>query len=51
MEVLSVNREEARQAYDGIVDALHPDLTVSERSLRYTIEAEKKQLDHRRRPL
>ena len=44
MEVLGVNREEAGQAYDGIVDAFIADGTVSERSLRYTIEAEKKQL-------
>ncbi len=44
MEVLGVSREEAGQAYDGIVDAFIPDGTVSERSLRYTIEAEKRQL-------
>jgi hypothetical protein len=44
MEHLSVNREEAGQAYDGIVDAFIVDGTVTERSLRYTIEAEKKQL-------
>jgi ABC-type nitrate/sulfonate/bicarbonate transport system substrate-binding protein len=44
MEHLGVNREEAGQAYDGIVDAFIADGTVTERSLRYTIEAEKKQL-------
>jgi ABC-type nitrate/sulfonate/bicarbonate transport system substrate-binding protein len=44
MEVLGVNREEAGQAYDGIADAFIPDGTVSERSLRFTIDAEKEQL-------
>jgi NitT/TauT family transport system substrate-binding protein len=44
MEVLGVGREEAGQAYDGIADAFIADGTVSERSLRFTIEAEKKQL-------
>jgi ABC-type nitrate/sulfonate/bicarbonate transport system substrate-binding protein len=44
MEHLGVNREEAGQAYDGIVDAFIADGTVTERSLRYTIEAEKRQL-------
>ncbi|HZU07956.1 MAG TPA: ABC transporter substrate-binding protein [Chloroflexota bacterium] len=44
MAVLGVDREEAGQAYDGIVDAFIPDGTVSESSLRFTIEAEKRQL-------
>jgi ABC-type nitrate/sulfonate/bicarbonate transport system substrate-binding protein len=44
MEVLGVNREEAGLAYDGIADAFIADGTVSERSLRFTIDAEKDQL-------
>ena len=44
MQFLKLPREEAEQAYDGIAWAYSDDGTVSERSLRYTIEAEKKEL-------
>jgi NitT/TauT family transport system substrate-binding protein len=44
MAVLGVDRAEAEQAYDSIADAWLPDMTVSERSLRFTIDAEKEEL-------
>jgi NitT/TauT family transport system substrate-binding protein len=45
MQFLSLSREEAALAYDGTAYAFSADGTVSERALRYTIEAEKQQLD------
>ncbi len=45
MQFLSLSREEAALAYDGTAYAFSTDGTVSERALRYTIEAEKQQLD------
>jgi ABC-type nitrate/sulfonate/bicarbonate transport system substrate-binding protein len=44
MQFLGVSREEAEEAYDGIAFAYSDDGTISERSMRFTIEAEKKQL-------
>ena len=44
MQFLSLGREEAEQAYDGIAAAFGDDGTLSERSLRFTIEAEKRQV-------
>ncbi|HZU06715.1 MAG TPA: ABC transporter substrate-binding protein [Chloroflexota bacterium] len=44
MEFLSLSREEAEQAYAAMVPAYSDDGTVSERALRFTIEAEKKDL-------
>jgi ABC-type nitrate/sulfonate/bicarbonate transport system substrate-binding protein len=44
MNFLQIDREEAEQAYDGIASAYSDDGTLSERSMRFTIEAEKKQL-------
>lgn len=44
MQFLSITREEAAEAYDGVAYAYSADGTVSERTLRYAIEAEKQQL-------
>jgi NitT/TauT family transport system substrate-binding protein len=44
VQFLGVSPEEAEVAYDGIADAYSDDGTISERSLRFTIESEKKQL-------
>jgi ABC-type nitrate/sulfonate/bicarbonate transport system substrate-binding protein len=44
MDFLSITREEAEEAYDTSVYAYSDDGTVSERTLRFTIEAEKQQL-------
>jgi ABC-type nitrate/sulfonate/bicarbonate transport system substrate-binding protein len=44
MGFLQIDREEAEQAYDGIAAAYSEDGTLSDRSMRFTIEAEKKQL-------
>jgi ABC-type nitrate/sulfonate/bicarbonate transport system substrate-binding protein len=44
MQFLSITREEAAEAYDASVYAYSDDGTVSERTLRYAIEAEKQQL-------
>jgi ABC-type nitrate/sulfonate/bicarbonate transport system substrate-binding protein len=44
MQFLSLTREEAAQAYDGVASAYSDDGTLSERSLRFTIDAEKRQL-------
>jgi NitT/TauT family transport system substrate-binding protein len=44
MQFLGVTREEAEEAYDAIANAYSDDGTLSERSLRFTIESEKKQL-------
>jgi ABC-type nitrate/sulfonate/bicarbonate transport system substrate-binding protein len=44
MDFLSFTREEADQAYEGIAFAYSEDATISERTLRYAIDAEKKQL-------
>jgi ABC-type nitrate/sulfonate/bicarbonate transport system substrate-binding protein len=41
---MGVSREQAEQAYDGVVAAYSDDGTVSERAVRFTIDAEKKQL-------
>jgi ABC-type nitrate/sulfonate/bicarbonate transport system substrate-binding protein len=41
---LGVSRAEAEEAYDNIVFAYSDDGTLSERSMRFTIESEKKQL-------
>lgn len=45
MQFLSLTREDALEAYDGIAFAYSDDGTLSERSMRFTIEAEKKQLN------
>jgi NitT/TauT family transport system substrate-binding protein len=45
MQALGIPRDEAEQAYDAIVAAYSADGTLSERSLRFTIEAEKKQME------
>ena len=44
MQFLSISRGEAEEAYDGSVYAYSDDGTVSERTLRYAIEAETQQL-------
>jgi NitT/TauT family transport system substrate-binding protein len=44
MDFLSYTREEADEAYEGIAFAYSQDGTISERTLRYAIDAEKKQL-------
>jgi ABC-type nitrate/sulfonate/bicarbonate transport system substrate-binding protein len=44
MQFLSITKEEAEEAYDGSVSAYSDDGTVSERTVRFTIEAEKQQL-------
>jgi len=44
MQFLDVPRAEAEQAYDAVVGAFSDDGTLSERSMRFTIEAEKRQL-------
>jgi ABC-type nitrate/sulfonate/bicarbonate transport system substrate-binding protein len=44
MQFLSIGREEAEEAYDASVYSYSDDGTVSERTLRYAIEAEKQQL-------
>jgi ABC-type nitrate/sulfonate/bicarbonate transport system substrate-binding protein len=43
-QFMGVSRELAEQAYDGVVAAYSDDGTVSERAVRFTIDAEKKQL-------
>jgi ABC-type nitrate/sulfonate/bicarbonate transport system substrate-binding protein len=43
MSFLRVTREEAAQAYDGIAFAFSDDGTLSDRSMRYTLDAERKQ--------
>jgi NitT/TauT family transport system substrate-binding protein len=44
MQFLSLTRDEAADAYDGVAFAFSADGTLSERSLRFTIESEKQQL-------
>ena len=44
MDFLALSREEAQQAYDAIAYAYSDDGTVSERTLRFAIDAEKEQL-------
>jgi hypothetical protein len=44
MQFLGLDREEAGQAYDGIVAAFSDDGTLSERSMRFVVDSEKKQL-------
>ena len=44
VQFLSITREEAVEAYDASVYAYSEDGTVSERTLRYAIDAEKQQL-------
>jgi ABC-type nitrate/sulfonate/bicarbonate transport system substrate-binding protein len=44
MQFLSISRDEAAEAYDASVYAYSDDGTVSERTLRYAIDAEKQQL-------
>jgi NitT/TauT family transport system substrate-binding protein len=44
MQFLGLDRAEAEQAYDGIAFAFSDDGTLSERSLRFVVESEKKQL-------
>jgi ABC-type nitrate/sulfonate/bicarbonate transport system substrate-binding protein len=45
MEFLSLPRDQAEQAYDGVAFAFSEDGTLSERSMRYTVESEKRALD------
>jgi NitT/TauT family transport system substrate-binding protein len=45
MDFLSASREEAEAFYDSVVWAFSDDGTVPERTLRYAIDAEKKQLN------
>ena len=44
MQFLSLTRDEAADAYDGVAFAYSADGTLSERSMRFTIESEKQQL-------
>lgn len=44
MAFLTLPRERAEQAHHGVLQACSDDGTVSERALRFTIEAEKKDL-------
>jgi len=44
MQFLGLGREEAEQAYDGIAFAFSDDGTLSERSMRFALDSEKKQL-------
>lgn len=44
MQFLSLTRDEAADAYDGVAFAFSADGTLSERSMRFTIESEKQQL-------
>ena len=44
-QFLSLPREQAEQAYDGVAAAFSDDGTLSERAMRFTVESEKKALD------
>ena len=44
MEFRQVSREEAAQAYDAVLPSYSDDGTLSERSMRFTVEAEREQL-------
>jgi ABC-type nitrate/sulfonate/bicarbonate transport system substrate-binding protein len=44
MQFLSLTREEAGEAYDGIARAYSDDGTLSEQNMRFTLESEKQQL-------